>query len=193
MLDETRPVSRDRHAEHLAQTARRPFSYPRQSASPSFRNTVITTVICAVITFIGLEMAEAEAQTRTGEAPAEASIRTAASSAALNAAPYETRNAARNESGNETQGQSANGTRRIPGTARLGVLSPGVFPQATLDGDAITLGPGFRLMDTLDRIVVPASVLGTRQVVAYQTGPLGELAVAWILTAAERNAIRRRQ
>ena len=126
-----------------------------------------------MVAFIGLEMAEAEAQTRASQAPGEASIRAAASS--------------------EAQSQAVNRARRIPATARLGVLRPGVFPQATLEGKAITLGPGFRLMDTLDRIVMPASVLGTNQVVAYQTGPLGELTVAWILTAAERNAIRRRQ
>lgn len=158
--------SRPERAPRLAKSAGR-----QQGSAPFFRDTGIVAVVCALVGFIGLELAQA--QTRAAQAPSEASVREAASS--------------------QAQAQADNAARRIPATARLGVLRPGVFPQAILDGKAVTLGAGFRLMDTLNRIVVPASVLGTSQLVAYQIGPIGEVTTAWILTEAERNEIRRRQ
>lgn len=83
--------------------------------------------------------------------------------------------------------------RRIPDPVRLGVLKLGVFPGATLDGKTVMLAPGFRLHDGLNRVVVPASVIGASHTVAYQRGPLGEVLTAWIVTARERDEIRRRQ
>lgn len=75
--------------------------------------------------------------------------------------------------------------RPIPADARLGALKLGVFPQAVLDGKAIVLGPGFRLFDLDNRIMVPSTVSGT-WAVAYVAGPVGELTQAWILSDAER-------
>lgn len=151
--------------------ARVPAVGRQQGSAPFFRDTAFVAIACALIGFIGLELAQA--QTRSGQAPDDISVRAAASQ--------------------QAQAQAANAARRIPANARLGVLRPGVFPQASLDGKTITLGAGFRLLDTLNRVVVPASVLGTSQVVAYQTGPIGEVTTAWILTDSERSELRRRQ
>lgn len=168
--------SQQEPGQHPPGRRERPLRVPptagrQQGSAPIFRDTAIVAVACALVGFIGLELAQA--QTRAGQASSDVSVRDAASS--------------------QARAQASNAARRVPATARLGVLKPGVFPQASLDGKAVTLGAGFRLMDTLNRIVVPASVLGTSQVVAYQTGPIGEVTAAWILTDAERNEIRRRQ
>lgn len=82
--------------------------------------------------------------------------------------------------------------RRIPGQAMLGTLNIGVFPQASVNGRAVTLAPGFRLLDRDNRIVVPSTVSGRNQQVAYVTGPVGEVLTAWLLTDGELAAIRRR-
>lgn len=92
-----------------------------------------------------------------------------------------------------TQSTVTQGTARaIPPGAKLGTLAIGVFPQATLNGNAISLGPGFRMYDLLSRIVVPATVSGKSLVVAYRVGPIGELIEAWQLSAAEFSAIQAR-
>ena len=75
--------------------------------------------------------------------------------------------------------------RPIPATARAGILKMGVFPQAELNGQIITLGPGLRLYDLNNAIVMPASVQGKALRVAWQAGPNGEVVQAWILTDAE--------
>ncbi len=82
--------------------------------------------------------------------------------------------------------------RKIPEHARLGNLQLGVFPQASLNGKAVVVGPGFRLLDRNSRVVVPASALGANNVVAYVTGPVGEITSAWIVSDSEVAAIRRR-
>jgi hypothetical protein len=82
--------------------------------------------------------------------------------------------------------------RRIPGQAVLGTLNIGVFPQASVNGRTVTLAPGFRLLDRDSRIVVPSTVSGRNQQVAYVTGPVGEVLTAWLLTDGELAAIRRR-
>ena len=75
--------------------------------------------------------------------------------------------------------------RAIPDGALLGNLTIGNFPEAALNGKVINLGPGFRLYDLLNRIVVPASVNGRSFVVAYTIGPIGEVTQAWQLNDAE--------
>lgn len=159
-------------ADRAERMADRPASLAdHANKAPSLRQTALVTGLCALVSLIGLEMAQAQGQ--GSPTPDVESVRAAAS--------------------RQAQSQAENAARRVPANARLGILRPGVFPQAVLDGKAITLGPGFRLLDTLNRVVVPASVAGTSQVVAYQSGPVGEVTTAWILTEAERNAIRRRQ
>ncbi len=85
--------------------------------------------------------------------------------------------------GADARAQSS--SRGIPDAAKPGTLRIGNFPQATLDGANVTLGPGFRLYDRLNRIVVPASVSGTTMVVAYVRGAIGEVVQAWQLNDTE--------
>ena len=96
--------------------------------------------------------------------------------------------------GAEAMAQSATAQttpRTIPLNTVLGTIAIGVFPQASLNGKAVSLGPGFRLYDSFNRIVVPSTVSGQTMVVAYRTGPIGEVTEAWQLSNAEFAARRR--
>lgn len=93
----------------------------------------------------------------------------------------------------DTTGAATATGRRIPNGVVLGELTLDVFPNAWLNRQAVTLAPGFRLLDGLNRIVVPSTALGRSNTVAYLMAPGGQVLTAWIVTASERNEIRRRQ
>ncbi len=83
--------------------------------------------------------------------------------------------------------------RPIPANAKVATLKLGVFPDAVLNGKALKLGPGTRIYNQNNTIVVPSTMLGVTTVVAYVTGSLGEVVSVWILTDAEVEQIRARQ
>jgi hypothetical protein len=83
--------------------------------------------------------------------------------------------------------------RRIPEGARLATLKLGVFPDAVLNGKPVKLGPGARIYNQDNIIVVPSSLKDVSNVVAYVTGSLGEVVEVWILKDAEYKQIRARQ
>ena len=82
--------------------------------------------------------------------------------------------------------------RTIPAHAKLATLTLGVFPDAELNGKAVKLGPGARIFNQDNMIVIPASIKGTRHVVAYSTGSLGEVVSVWILKDPEVRQLRAR-
>ena len=82
--------------------------------------------------------------------------------------------------------------RPIPEAAKLAKLKLGVFPEAELDGRRITLGPGVRIFNRDNLLVVPAALKDVTSVVAYTTGSLGEIVTVWILDEAEVKSIRAR-
>ncbi len=75
-------------------------------------------------------------------------------------------------------------TRPIPDRAELGRMQIGVFPEATLDGKPVRLGPGARIYNENSAIVMPATVQGVRQV-AFVRGPMGEIVEVWLLNAEQ--------
>jgi hypothetical protein len=81
--------------------------------------------------------------------------------------------------------------RPIPETVELGRLAVGVFPQATVDGRPVVLGPGTRIYDENNMIRPPSTVTGERRV-AYVRGTLGEINQVWLLSDAEYRAIAAR-
>ena len=83
-------------------------------------------------------------------------------------------------------------TRPIPEAAKLARLKLGVFPEAELDGRKISLGPGARIFNRDNMLVVPASLMDSTSVVAYVTGSLGEIVTVWILSDAEVKQLRAR-
>jgi len=82
--------------------------------------------------------------------------------------------------------------RAIPATAKLATLKLGIFPEAELDGKPVRLGPGARIYNQNNTIVIPASLKGTSLVIAYTTGSIGEIVNVWILKDAEIEQIRAR-
>ncbi|MEO8630115.1 MAG: hypothetical protein ABI612_18765 [Betaproteobacteria bacterium] len=82
--------------------------------------------------------------------------------------------------------------RPIPANARLATLKLGVFPDAVLNGKAIRLGPGARIYNRDNIIIIPSTLKDVTMVVAFATGSLGEVVSAWILTDQEIKQIRAR-
>ena len=83
--------------------------------------------------------------------------------------------------------------RPIPDNAQLATLKLGVFPDAVLNGKAVKLGPGTRIYNQDNIIVVPSTLKDVTNVVAYVTGSLGEVVSVWILKDAELKQLRARQ
>ncbi len=82
--------------------------------------------------------------------------------------------------------------RPIPEHARLATLKLGVFPDAELNGKWVKLGPGARIYNQDNMIVIPSSLKGVPHVVAYVTGSLGEVVSVWILKDREVRQLRAR-
>ena len=82
--------------------------------------------------------------------------------------------------------------RPIPANARLATLKLGVFPDAELNGKAIRLGPGARIYNRDNIIIIPSTLKDVTMVVAYVTGSLGEVVTVWILTDEEIRQVRAR-
>jgi hypothetical protein len=82
-------------------------------------------------------------------------------------------------------------TRAFPEQVELGRLTLRVFPDALLDGKAVRLGPGARIHDESNRVLMPGGVAGEKRV-AYARGAMGEIVRVWILTPAEHDALAAR-
>ena len=82
--------------------------------------------------------------------------------------------------------------RSIPEHAKLATLKLGVFPDAELNGKAVKLGPGARIYNHDNMIVIPSTLRGITHVVAYATGSLGEVVSVWILKDTEVRQLRAR-
>ena len=81
--------------------------------------------------------------------------------------------------------------RAFPEGVALGRLRIGVFPEATMDGRPVRLGPGTRIRDESNVIRPPSTVEGERRV-AYQRGTLDEIVQVWLVTDDEWRAISAR-
>ncbi|MDO4682267.1 MAG: hypothetical protein Q4B17_05695 [Lautropia sp.] len=83
--------------------------------------------------------------------------------------------------------------RYFPDNTQLGRIRFGHFPEATLNGKAIRLGVGVRILNQQNLVVPPASLLGKSHVVAYKTGALDEIVTIWILSDEEYRSLRKRR
>ncbi len=81
--------------------------------------------------------------------------------------------------------------RPFPASAVLGRLEMRVFPEAALDGKPVRLTAGARIHDAENRIVMPATLSGTFDVLV-ETDSAGQVTRAWILTADELAAAKKR-
>jgi hypothetical protein len=82
-------------------------------------------------------------------------------------------------------------SRTLPDSVELGRLRLGVFPEATLDGRPVRLGPGTRIRDEHNIVRPPSTVTGDRRV-AFRRGAMGEIVEVWLLTDDEHRALAAR-
>lgn len=81
--------------------------------------------------------------------------------------------------------------RSFPEKARLARLEMRIFPEALLDGETARLAGAARIHDTNNRIVMPASLSGTHDVLVEDDAS-GQIARVWVLTPEELAAARER-
>lgn len=82
--------------------------------------------------------------------------------------------------------------RSFPENARPGRLEMRIFPEAVLDGKPVRLAAGARIYDTDNRIVMPASLSGTHEVLVDEDAS-GSIARIWLPTSEELAAARERE
>jgi len=79
--------------------------------------------------------------------------------------------------------------RYFPANTKLGTLEVTQFPMGRLDGRDVRFGPGLRIFDTANMILMPTSVAG-KVIVRYRVDMMGQVNEAWILTPEELRLAR---
>jgi hypothetical protein len=75
--------------------------------------------------------------------------------------------------------------RSFPPAALRGKMTPGYYPDLTLDGKARKLSPSARIFNQDNMIEMPAALRGSNIVVNYTVDGAGDIDRIWILTADE--------
>ena len=83
-------------------------------------------------------------------------------------------------------------TRELPKAALLGRLQVGQPPDVLLNGQPTRLAPGARIRDENNQIVMSAALMSQAFAVKYLLDSSGLVSQAWILTADEVRASRKR-
>ncbi|WP_293779830.1 hypothetical protein [uncultured Oxalicibacterium sp.] len=75
--------------------------------------------------------------------------------------------------------------RPFPPSAKRGVMTPGMYPEITLDSKARRLSAGSRIWNRDNLIQMPASLPSTQMTVHYTEDIEGNIDRVWILTDEE--------
>jgi hypothetical protein len=75
--------------------------------------------------------------------------------------------------------------RKFPEKTKLGELTMGVFPEASLNGQAARFSASGRLINLTNMIVLPSSVYRQTLVVRYELDFQGNINRAWLLNPVE--------
>jgi hypothetical protein len=75
--------------------------------------------------------------------------------------------------------------RPFPANALRGKMTPGYFPDVTIDGKVRQLSPAARIFNRDNMIEMPASLRGSDIVVNYTVDGNGNIDRVWILTRDE--------
>ena len=75
--------------------------------------------------------------------------------------------------------------RPFPPNALRGKMTPGYFPDVSIDGKARQLSPSARIFNEDNTIDMPASLRGRDIVVNYTVDAMGNIDRIWILTRDE--------
>ena len=81
----------------------------------------------------------------------------------------------------------AQNLRMIPADAKRGEFTAQQLPVVEIDGKALRLAPGARILHERNMTITP-NLVAPRSRVAYQLDGQGLVRVVWILTAAEAKA-----
>ena len=77
------------------------------------------------------------------------------------------------------------GARPFPPDIKRGRMTPGYYPDLTMDGKARKLPPASRIFNQDNTIEMPASLRGSGIVVYYTEDANGDIKDVWILTDEE--------
>jgi hypothetical protein len=86
--------------------------------------------------------------------------------------------------------------RRLPDRAKtgaLGILKVSIFPEASLNGQAVTLAPGTRIFSMNNMIILPGSIQDEAIAVLYRKDMLGQVIEAWVVNREEIAAVKKLQ
>jgi hypothetical protein len=75
--------------------------------------------------------------------------------------------------------------RPFPVTAKRGKMTPGYFPDMTIDGKARRLSAGARIWNQDNTIEMPTALRGTDLIINYTETDAGDIDNVWILTSDE--------
>jgi hypothetical protein len=75
--------------------------------------------------------------------------------------------------------------RPFPPNALRGKMTPGYFPDLSIDGKARKLSPSARIFNEQNTIDMPSSLRGKDIVVNYTVDAMGDIDRIWILTRDE--------
>lgn len=75
--------------------------------------------------------------------------------------------------------------RPFPANALRGKMTPGYFPDLSMDGKARQFAPSARIFNEDNMTEVPASLRGSDIVVNYTVDAMGQINRVWILTKEE--------
>jgi hypothetical protein len=75
--------------------------------------------------------------------------------------------------------------RPFPPGALRGKMTPGYYPDLTIDGKARKLAPSARIFNQDNMIEMPAALRGSNIVVNYTVDGVGDIDRIWILTTDE--------
>jgi hypothetical protein len=77
------------------------------------------------------------------------------------------------------------GARPFPADIKRGRMTPGYYPDLTMDGKARKLSPASRIFNQENTIEMPASLRGSAIPVYYTEDAHGDVKEVWILTDEE--------
>ena len=75
--------------------------------------------------------------------------------------------------------------RNFPANTLRGVLTTTVFPQVTINGQAMQLAPGAKIYSQQNTILVHTNLTGSTVIVNYTVDAQGYVSRVWILTQEE--------
>lgn len=77
------------------------------------------------------------------------------------------------------------GARPFPADIKRGRMTPGYYPDLTIDGKPRKLSPAARIFNQDNTIEMPASLRGSGMLVYYTEDANGDIKDVWILTDEE--------